>query len=314
MNPSHLRTFSKLHEKAIIERRLVLSLPKRLRNRLWHLLCEYNDGLGVQRDPNDRWIDSSDIATEILPKLFKLYGMDRLEVKDETGRKAKVDLRGFIAGCYPNRVFDVIQLWYDDLSPDRQRTFQRELNGILEEEGCPWCFCDLDFFQVDSKFMEEKVQAKVHELLGDHGYFGAMQEFVEARNDFTSGDFKGTVLNSCKAFESVMKVILGKEGGAADDLIRGLDKVGILDDLPRDLRRPFETKVLQTVPFLRNTLAGHGQGQQLVRVSREIAELSLHLSGALILFCIRRQLTLNPPSPPKITDAPPPALDHDIPF
>lgn len=162
--------------------------------------------------------------------------------------------------------------------------------------------------------MEEKVQAQVQELLNEHGYYGAMQEFVEARNDFTSGDFKGTILNACKAFESVMKIILCKEGGAADDLIKGLDKAGILDDLPQNLRRPFETKVFQTVPFMRNTLAGHGQGQQLVTVSRELAELGLHLSGALILFCIRRQLAINPPSASKPTYASDALLDDDVPF
>ena len=308
------KAFSKLHEKAILERRLVVSLSKRLRNRIWQILIQYNDSLGIQRDPNDRWIDESDIATEILPKLYRLYGESQLEGRDESGRKVKVDLKGFISSTYPNRVFDVIQYWYDELTPDRQPSFQRELNGILEEESCPWCFCDCNFFQVDSKFMEERVQAQVHEILNVQGFFGAMQEFVEARNDFTSGDFKGTILNSCKAFESVMKIILGKEGGAADDLIKGLDKIGIFDDLPKELRRQFETKVFQTVPFLRNTLAGHGQGQQVVKVSRELGELSLHLAGAIILFCIRKHLTLNPQQPLESDVANTQEFEEDIPF
>jgi hypothetical protein len=308
------KAFSKLHEKAILEKRLVVSLSKRLRNRIWQILIQYNDGLGIQRDPNDRWIDESDIATEILPKLYRLYGESQLEGRDESGRKVKVNLEGFISSTYPNRVFDVIQLWYDELTPDRQPSFQRELNGILEEEACPWCFCDRNFFQVDSKFLEERVQSQVHEILNAQGFFGAMQEFVEARNDFTSGDFKGTILNSCKAFESVMKIILGKEGGTADDLIKGLDKIGIFDELPKELRRPFETKVFQTVPFLRNTLAGHGQGQHLVKVSRELGELSLHLAGAIILFCIRKHLTLNPQQllEPNVTNTQ--EFDEDIPF
>lgn len=314
MNPNYHKPFSKLHEKAIREKSLALSLSKRLRNRIARLLYEYNDSVGVQRDPNDRWIDNSDIATEIIPKLYKLYGVDRLEVRGESGGKVKTDLKGFIIGCYPNHVFDIIQLWYSDCAPDRQNTFQKELNQIFDEEACPWCFYDYNFFKVDSKFMEEKVQAQVQELLNEHGYYGAMQEFVEARNDFTSGDFKGTIHNACKAFESVMKVILCKDGGAAGDLIKGLDKAGILDDIPQNLRKPFETSVLQSVPFLRNTLAGHGQGQQLVTVSRELAELGLHLSGALILFCIRRQLTMNPPSSSVLPEIPDTLPEDDVPF
>jgi hypothetical protein len=314
MSRNRIKTFSRLHEKAILEKRIVLNLPKRLRKRIWQLLNEYNESVGIQRDPNDRWIDNSNIATEIVPKLCRLYGTDELEAKGESGRKGKVDLKGFVTGCFTNQVFDVIQLWYDDLMPDRQRTFQRELNEILEEEACPWVFCERDFFQVDSKFLEERVQAQVHELLHAQGFFGAMQEFVEARNDFSSGDFKGTILNSCKSFESVMKTIIGKDGGAADDLIKGLDKAGILDDLPKNLRRPFETKVLQTVPFMRNTLAGHGQGQQVTAVSRELAELCLHLTGALILFCIRRQLALNPASTPTASEAAVQTMEDNIPF
>jgi len=314
MNRRQPMTFSKLHAKALREKRLSLNLSSRLRNRLWQLLREYNDSIGVQRDPNDRWIDNSDIATELVPKLHRAYGIESLEISGSKEEKVTVDLQGFIAGCAPEQVYDVVQLWYDDLPRDRQRSLQQEINLVLEEESCPWCFCDRDFFQVDSKFLEERIQAQVHELLNAQGHYGAMQEFVEARNDFSAGDFKGTILNACKAYESTMKSILARDSGAADDLIRGLDKAGILDDLPTKLRRPFQTKVLQTVPFMRNELAGHGQGQAVLPVSRELAELCLHVSGSLILFCVRRHLVLNPPEKPTVNASPAPVEDDNIPF
>lgn len=312
MNRRPPSSFSLLHRKAILENRLSVTASDRLRKRIWHLLSDYNDSVGVQRDPNDRWIDNSDVKTEILPKLHRLYGVDQLTVKDETGQDTFVDLPEFISETAPPHVFDIIQLWFDDLTPDRQRSFQQELNDIFEDEAFPWCFCERQFFQIDSRFLEEKVQSQVHELLNTQGHFGAMQEFVEARNDFAASDYKGTILNSCKAFESVMQAILGKNGGQAGDLIKELKGVGILDDLPSHLRGAFESKVLQTVPFLRNTLAGHGQGQQVVAVSRELAELCLHLTGSLILFCIRRHLVLNPSPPPVAATAP--TLDDDVPF
>ena len=182
-------SFSKLHEKALSEKRLVVSLPIRLRKRIWQLLADYNEQVGVQRDPNDRWIDNSDIATELETKLERRYGVDQLVVNGDSGGLIKVDLKGFVAKCDPAYVFDVIQLWYDELSPDRQHSLQQELNVIFEEESCPWCFCDRSFFQIDSKFLEEKVQSQVHELLNTQSHFGALQEFVEARNDFASADF-----------------------------------------------------------------------------------------------------------------------------
>jgi hypothetical protein len=307
-------TFSKLHAKALREKRLSLSLLPRLRSRLWQLLREHNDSVSVQRDPNDRWIDNSDIATELVPKLHRAYGVQRLTAGGAKQEEATVELQGFIAGCAPELVYDVIQLWYDDLPPDRQRSLQQEINLVMEEEACPWCFCDREFFQVDSKFLEEKIQSQVHELLNAQGHHGAMQEFVEARNDFSSGDFKGTILNACKAYESTMKSILAKESGAADDLIRGLDKAGILDDLPTKLRRPFQTKVMQAVPFMRNELAGHGQGQDVLPVSRELAELCLHVSGSLILFCVRKHLVLNPPEEPTVSAGPASVEGDNLPF
>lgn len=313
MSSNYHKPFSMLHKKAIVENRLELSLSKRLRTRIWHLLSEFNESVGVQRDPNDRWIDNSDIMTEIVPKLYKLYGIDDLEIRREAGTK-KVNLKDFVGGTYPSRVFDIIQFWYSDISPDRQSHFQNQLNEMLDDEACPWRFFDNDFFKIDSKFIEERLMRQAQELLSEESYQGAMQEFVEARNDFSSGDFKGTILNACKAFESTMKVILCKNGGAAGDLIKCLDKAEILDDIPQNLRKPFETNVLQSVPFLRNTLAGHGQGQQLVNVSRELAEVGLHISGALILFCIRRQITMNPPPPPSSPELTDELSDDDVPF
>ncbi len=314
MNTNYHKPFSKLHHKTIMEKRLDLSLSRRLRTRIWHLLSEYNEEVGIQKGSGyDNW-ELSDIRTEIVPKLYKLYGINQLEIRNEASKKVTVDLNGFIMGCYPNRVFDVIQFWFSDVSNDRQHNFQQELNDILEQESCPWRFCDHDFFKVDSKFMEERILMQTQELLSQQSFHGAMQEFVEARNDLSAGDFKGTILNACKAFESTMKVILCKDGGAADDLIKGLDNARILDDIPQNLRRPFETKVLQSVPFMRNTLAGHGQGQQLVTISRELAELGLHISGALILFCIHRQLALNPSSSSETVYIPEGPSEEEVPF
>jgi hypothetical protein len=186
-------------------------------------------------------------ATQTEEKLRRENVRHKDHAKDDSDREAGVDLAGFVAASPSAQMFDVIQLWFDDLVPDRQRAFQLELNEIFQEEAFPWCFCDRHFFQIDSRFLEEKIESQVHELLNTLGHFGAMQEFVEARNDFAAGDFKGTILNSCKAFESVMQAIVGKSGGQAGDLIKGLKGAGILDDLPAALKGAFESKVLMSV-------------------------------------------------------------------
>ncbi len=210
----------------------------------------------------------------------------------DAGRK-KVDLKGFIENTYPNNIFDVIQYWYDQLKPNRRGNFQIELNDILEEEGCPWRFYDRDFIQIDSKFLEETVLKRTQELLEENQFLGAMEEFKEARNDLSSGDFKGAILNSCKAYESVMKILLNRNNGTAKQLIEGLIGKGIINEIPNELHTQFSEKVFQSVPFIRNKLAGHGQGEKVIDIPKEIAELCLHFSAALILFFARKVIAEN---------------------
>lgn len=305
-------SFSSLHRKALAEKRLTLDLPPRLRNRIRKLLSNYNDSLHIQRDPNNSWTTNSSIDIEVALRLERQYGIDGL-VEFSGFNCAEFDLKTFLLDCDSARVFDTIQFWCDELPTDREHSLQQELNGIFAEEGCAWVFCDRSFFQIDSKFLEEKVHTQVHELLNGNGFMGALEEFVEARNDFASGDFKGTILNAGKAFESVMKTILCREEGVAGDLIKALGRSQILEDVPENLKKSFESKVFEAVPLLRNKMGGHGQGQQVVVVSRELAELCLNLAGSVILYCIRRKLLLEPPAPEE--KHPPLALDEeDIPF
>lgn len=67
------------------------------------------------------------------------------------------------------------------------------------------------------------------------------------------------------------------------------------------------------LPFLRNRLGGHGQGEAVVEVPRTYAELAVHLAGSLLQFCVKRALELKAtPSQRKVP--PTPAADDEIPF
>ncbi|MFN7139849.1 MAG: DUF7014 domain-containing protein, partial [Limisphaerales bacterium] len=273
---------------------------------------DFNDSVGIQPDPNDRWIQNSNIQTEAANKLRRLYGTDTL-VPFRNVNDPREEVGAFILRGESPQVFDALQVWYDFLEGERQRSFQQELNAVLEDESVPWCFCEQSFFQLDSRFLEEHLLARANELMTSSSHHGALQEFVEARNDFSAGDYKGTILNCCKAYESVLQTLVERKGGQAGDLIKGLSKAGLLDDIPENLRHKFETTFLQTVPWLRNTMAGHGQGSTIVTVSRDVAELCLHFSGALILFLVKKHLDLTRPPTPAPTESPQPDGD-DVPF
>jgi len=308
-----IRLFSKRHERAIFEKKLRVSLPRRLRQRIWALLQKSNHSYAYQPDPHDRWIENSDIITEVGAELPRRYGVEKLEAFNDNDERVGVDLRGFVRGAYPSQVLDTVELFYSYLDGDFRLGFQAELNDILEEEGAEWRLTDGQFFKVDPAFLSLQVVAPTYELLKAEGFEGALDEFNEARNDLTAGDFKGAVHNSAKAFESVLKAILGRPSGTASALIRDLTQSDFCADLPAELRQSFGEQVLMCLPFLRNRLAGHGQGEVVVEVPRPYAELAVHLAGSLLQFSVKRALDLK--ATPTQRKAPPaPKAEDEIPF
>jgi hypothetical protein len=285
-----IRIFSKRHEKAIFEKRLSLKLPRRLRRRIWAVLEKHNYFYDHQPDPNDRWTETTSVLEQVNVEICRRYGQDNLIAFNDENEKVVVDLKGFAQGAYPSQVLDLCELFYDALPDPKQVKFQCELNSAFEEEGSDWRLTDGQFFRVDSEFLALQVMARAHELMMAQGYEGALAEFTEARNDLASGDCKGAIVNACKSLESVLKTILKTDSGNASSLIRDLAKTDFYTDIPQEVSRAFGEAVLMALPFLRNRLGGHGQGEEVVEVPREYGELSIHLAAGFILFLVRRAL------------------------
>lgn len=278
---------------------------------MWHILTEYDSSYGYQPDPNDNWIEQTTVLAVLPDKLCKAYGVENLEAFVGDERK-QVDLEGFVMGAYPSQVFDVVELFYPDVD-ERHADFQAEINQALQDEKCPWLLCDGFFFQIDSGFLEERVLKRTHELLRAAQFDGALEEFVEARNDLTAGDHKGAILNATKAFESCLKAIQPQSEGSAKKLIDSLKGSSFYDGLPEVLHSGFGDQVLMTLPTLRNKIAGHGQGNTIVEVPKSVAELAVHLSGTFIVFLIGRYLeqTAKPNHAQEVAES---IIDDGIPF
>lgn len=155
-------------------------------------------------------------------------------------------------------MFDVVEMFYHDIQ-ERRSEFQAELNQAMQDEKCPWLLCDGCFFQMDSAFLQEHVMRRTHELLAAARFEGALDEFVEARNDLVGGDYKGAIHNSAKAFESTLKAIEGVSVGNAKALIDGLKQTTFYEGFPEALIPSLGDQVLMAVPHIRNKLGGHGQ-------------------------------------------------------
>ena len=76
-----MRVFSNRYYKAVVEKKLIVVIPGRLRKRLWMLLEANNSSFAVQRDPGDSWVTSTDVITETMDTLRVSYGQEKLEAR-----------------------------------------------------------------------------------------------------------------------------------------------------------------------------------------------------------------------------------------
>lgn len=288
-----IRVFSKRYEQAIFERKLKLSISRRLRRRIWSLLNRYNYSYLYRPDPSDNWQLRTTVLDQLPGELCYRYGEEQLlAFRENEDTRVPVDLKGFVEGGYPSQVFDVVELFIANLPSDQQQEFQRELNTILEDERLDWRVVDGQFFKIDSEFLDLHVVARSYELLKAEGFEGALNELNQARNELAAGNVKEAIHNACKGLESVLKSVLNTDSGSASSLIKRLVEYGFYEGIPEDAAKAFGDQVLMALPFLRNRLAGHGQGTKVIDVPEVYGELAVHLAAAFILFIVQRSIQL----------------------
>jgi len=294
-----MKPFSIRHRKALLEKRLKVSLSGRLRRRITLLLGQYDHSVSVQRDPGDSWVDNSNVLCEVERELKRIYGQDPLVVSEdyESLKQVEADLKTFIQKTYPSQVLDVIEVFCDQLEYQKDE-FPRRINEAFEQEDCPWRMADGQFFKVDSGYLEAELLARAQDVLKAEGFEGALDEFKKARNALTSGEIKDAIHKACQSFESTLTTITG-EKKPAGDLIEEFVKAGYCEDLPADARKAFAKNVLPALAVMRNKLGGHGQGEDVVEVPKAYGQLAVHLAAALNHFATQKHIERKPKPEPK---------------
>lgn len=313
--------FSQRYRRALTSARLTVELSEEFRRKLWAQMQAHDDSVGVQRDPNDRWIDNSSVLAEAAHELVTEHGWGELPPppgKAELG-VTYASQRHLVMTAEAAVVFDYVELAFKWMEDATKAAFKSKLNGLFDLLECPWRFTDGEFFKLDADFVGARLVDEAHSALATYNFDGAAHEFAKARQDAVSGEPKDAILYSAKSFESVLKVLTGLDNANADGLIKALIAQGYLDDLPEAARASFGEQVLKTLPALRNRLAGHGQGSTVVQVPPAYGELALQLAAAFHNFLLAKHLQRQPPAP-----APPPPsapresflsdLEDEIPF
>lgn len=308
--------FSQRYFKAIESGGLTVDLPPEVRKKLWGWLTRYDSTFYVQRDPNDNWRDQSSALQEAEYELLTEHGWDAIPgAPTNKDRRPQDAMRHLILEGAGHFVFDAVELASGFLGEADKEQLRTKINQVLELHGCPWRLTDGEFFKLDSDFVGARLALTAHETLTANKFAGAADEFAKARQELPSGDVKDAIFYAAKSYESVLKVLTKVEHANADKLGKELITQGFLEDLPESVRQGFVDQVLKALPFLRNRLAGHGQGAEVVEVPAVYGELAIQLAAVLHNFLIAKHLARQPrkvaPPPNK---APVSALDDDIPF
>ena len=95
-----MRVFFNRYSKAIFEKKLVVTIPNRLRKRLWMLLDSNNSNFQIRSDTGyESWTDA---FTETKSTLRIAYGEDKLEARLPNGNRGPVNsLQGIFRWVLP---------------------------------------------------------------------------------------------------------------------------------------------------------------------------------------------------------------------
>lgn len=246
-------------------------------------MVDFNEYSEYQVSRYDRYTEKMDMLGYVRQQLIELYDV----IKDE---EFPVFSENFYFSKDMIYIFDILELWHSGLSDGEKSDFQRAVNQVFQLNEYTWLLVDGRIFKIDSAFIEREVISPLIEKMMDNNFAGALNEFAEAQNDFMLQNYKGAILNACKSFESTLKTVLEKNKGSAKDLLNEIASAGLFDDLPEEIAKGFGDKTFMILPFLRNRLAGHGQGEEIVELNAEYSRLAINLSASFNLFFINKHI------------------------
>jgi hypothetical protein len=166
----------------------------------------------------------------------------------------------------------------------------KELNERFLENGVGYQYADGKIIRVDSEFIHTEVVKNALILLHKKQYAGSQDEFLKAHEHYRNGDFKESLEECLKSFESLMKSICAKRNWPysnkdnAKQLIDICFENRLVPEFWQSQYSALRSMLESGVPTGRNKLAAHGQGEEITVVPRHIVAYMLHMTAATIVF------------------------------
>jgi len=276
--------FSQRHKEAIEDKRLPISISKRIRQKIIYCMQRYNRWYGGNQE-------SSIFYDDLKQNLLESYGDTSLKAYVDDIFRETDNVEQFILGTKPEYVLDAIEVYSGLIDKPSQRVnFHKECNLIFKTENSSFRILDGLIIKLDSAFLESEILSKAYELLKDNHFEKACRDFLNARNNLTAEDYSGTIIEANNAIESTLKSVLNKEKGEQGNLKKWLMKSGIIPDYFQGFCEHFEG-LLQSAFTIANESSRHGKRDMPDKrneVNYSVASFFLHLTGALIVFIMER--------------------------
>jgi hypothetical protein len=169
-----------------------------------------------------------------------------------------------------------------------------EINQRFRDHGVGFQFENGEIIRVDSKFLHQEAIRPALHLLAEKEYAGPNAEFLLAHEHYRHGRFKEAIVAAAKSFESVLKVISSRRhwkisgSATAKNLLDAAFKDGKF--MPSYLQSEFtalRSSLESGVPTVRNNVAGHGQGENIVGVPEYLVAYVLQITASSIILLIK---------------------------
>ncbi|QZY88637.1 AbiJ-NTD4 domain-containing protein [Exiguobacterium acetylicum] len=183
-------------------------------------------------------------------------------------------------------------------------------NKVFRNNGIGYELINGVLISKDNELMHAEIVKPSLQYLSQVEYEGANEELLQAFSDFKESQFKNAIINANKAFESTLKIIIGKnkwqpikfipiskrkpdveprkvdlQKAVASDLIETLTRNIAVESYQKNALIGLSNS-LQSLASLRNTV-GHGQGSVISEVDIRRCEFAIHTAATNILFLIR---------------------------
>jgi hypothetical protein len=279
------------------------NLPQPLRVQIVHILT---DTLGGE-DEYSREVKAD--YEVIVNALCREYGLFRLQNHSKyealSGRNYLAELFDFFVKTEDTeKALDVIELYFrviNNSTRNYEYLYRRdaseradqaisELNERFKEHGVGFQFIENEIVRVDSELIHSEAVKPALRLLNSKDYEGAQQEFLSAYEHYRHGNYKESLNDCLKAFESAMKAICDKRGwpypsnATANALIKVCFDKNLIPSFWQQQITSLRSMLESSIPTGRNKLSGHGQGAIPTEVPDYLVAYMLHMTASTLVF------------------------------